>query len=31
MFFDIKKYIHSETLFNTLYIEIKHKHKEAQA
>ena len=25
MFFDMKKYVYSEIVFNTLYIEIKHK------
>ena len=25
MFFDILKYVYSESVFNTLYIEIKHK------
>ena len=25
MFFDMEKYVYSESVFNTLYIEIKHK------
>ena len=25
MFFDMQKYVYSESVFNTLYIEIKHK------
>ena len=25
MFFDIKKYLYSESVFNPVYIEIKHK------
>ena len=25
MFFDTQKYVYSESAFNTLYIEIKHK------
>ena len=25
MFFDMQKYIYSESVFNTLYIETKHK------
>ena len=26
IFFDIWKYVYSESVFNTLYIEIKHKY-----